>query len=162
MTVATQGISQQPSHHPQRKRTVIANSLSNLSDVISHHLMEPLPYGTVDTNIEHEAGERPPLHNASIGSKGLTIIAPAQHTIFALSQNHFCSQTNSGPPCSQPRFQGTAPSPGHHRLSAGPDKSGTGVPVLPMQALLQLDLHDGCPRTPSWKSAMKTIMEFDG
>ena len=46
-------------------------------------MMEPLPYDTIDTNIEHEVGERPPLRNTLIGSKGLTIIAPSM-------TYHFC------------------------------------------------------------------------
>jgi hypothetical protein len=45
--------------------------------------MEPLLDDTIDTNIENEAGERPPLRDASIGSKGLTIIAPS-------ATNHLC------------------------------------------------------------------------
>jgi hypothetical protein len=58
---------------------LIANKLPHTisSDVISQHLLEPLPYDTVDANIENEAGERSPLCDASIGSKGHTIIAPS-------------------------------------------------------------------------------------
>jgi hypothetical protein len=83
MTVATQGILRQPVH--KESNTMIAHSLSNplLSNFVSHHFMETLPYNTVNTNIEHEAGERPLLHNASIGFKGLTIIAPSM-------THHFC------------------------------------------------------------------------
>jgi hypothetical protein len=80
--------------------TLIAHSISNSlpSDVVPHHLMELLPYDTIDKNIEHEAGESPPLRNTLIGSKGLTIIAPiAQHTIFASSQNCSCRQSKFGP-----------------------------------------------------------------
>jgi hypothetical protein len=40
-----------------------------LSDVFTKHLPEPLPYDTVDTNIEHEAGKRSPLCDSTMSPK---------------------------------------------------------------------------------------------
>jgi hypothetical protein len=59
--------------------TIIAHRLlyTITSGVVSQHLLESLPYNTVNANIEHETGEWSPLRDASKGSKGLTITAPS-------------------------------------------------------------------------------------
>ena len=80
MLGATRGISRQDQPVIHKKGdAMIANQPPNTisSDVIAQHLLEPLPYDRIDTHIEHEAGERSPLRNASIGSEGLTIVAPS-------------------------------------------------------------------------------------
>jgi hypothetical protein len=56
---------------------------SQQSSVVSQALPEPLLYYRIDTNIEHEAGESPPLRNTPSGAKRLPKIAPSM-------TNHLC------------------------------------------------------------------------
>ncbi len=48
-----------------------------LSSIVFQHLLEPLPYYRIDTNVEHEAGESPSLRNALSGIKGFPKVAPS-------------------------------------------------------------------------------------
>jgi hypothetical protein len=102
MIETAQGILRQSIHHPQRK------GYTDYELPPSHHhkqsslldLPEPLSDDTDDTNIQYEAGERPPLLNASIGSKGLPIFAPSTTHHFCVVPELFlqtCRQNKFGP-----------------------------------------------------------------
>ena len=75
----------------KKLNTVLAHRLfyTITSSVIAQHLLEPLPNNTVDTDIEHEAGEWSPLRKTLKGSDGLTIIAPSMTNHFCFDQNRF-------------------------------------------------------------------------
>jgi hypothetical protein len=96
--------------------------------------MEPLPDDTIDTNVEHEAEERPPLRDAYRLQRARHSCPQRDKPSLRCSRTVPANEANLDPPRSQPRFQGIAPNLGHHRLSSSPGRSGTEVPVLPMQA----------------------------
>jgi hypothetical protein len=132
------------------------------SDVISQHLLEPLSHDTVNTNIEHEAGERSPLRYASIGSEGHTITAPSTTNHLRIVPELFL-QTQ----------QIWTHSVASQDLEALPPVKGIiGLPQIqinlvegfllnPSKLLLQLYLHYGRPHTPFWKSAVEAVVELD-
>jgi len=155
--------SDQPVVHEKRD-AVIANQPPNTvpSDVISQHLLEPLPYDTVDTNIEHEAGERSPLRNASIGSEGHTIIAPSTTNHLRVIPEPFLQiqQIWTHPVASQD-LKASPPIEGVISLPQIQINLVEGLLINPRKLLLQLYLHDGCPRAPFRKSAVEAIVELD-
>jgi hypothetical protein len=143
---------------------MIANKLPNTisSDVISQHLLEPLPYDTVDANIENEAGERSPLRNASIGSEGHTIIAPSTTNHPRVAPELFLQtqQIWTHPVASQD-LEASPPVEGIIGLPQIQINLVEGLLIHPSKLLLQLYLHYGCPRAPLWKSAVEAVMELD-